>query len=114
VDSRWHHTGRELSQQCLEASDILSELNLHLVPRPGGHTVQAQRLEQMDPRALLPEHDAEARLLALLETDAEPRHIDELFRASGLSVAAVSGSLVMLELKGLARLLGPMTYAHPR
>ncbi len=76
--------------------------------------MQAERLEQMDLRALLPEHDAEARLLALLEADAEPRHIDELCRTSGLPVAAVSGSLVMLELKGLARLVGPMTYARSR
>jgi DNA processing protein len=86
----------------LDINDILGELNLHLVP------------QQMELRELLPENDTEAQLLALLEVGGEPRHIDELCRASGLPVATVSGTLVMMELKGLAQLVGPMTYARSR
>lgn len=86
----------------LDAGDILGELNLHLAP------------QQMELRELLPENEAEAALLALLDAAGEPRHIDDLCRASGLPVAAVSGTLVMMELKGLARLVGPMTYARAR
>lgn len=86
----------------IDVSDVLGELNLHLAP------------QQMELRELLPENDAEASLLALLDASGEPLHIDDLCRASGLPIAAVSGTLVMMELKGLARLVGPMTYARAR
>ncbi len=85
-----------------EVNDVLGELNLHLVP------------QQMELREEMPANDDEARLLALLDPLGEPRHIDDLCRASGLPVAAVSGALVMMELKGLAQLVGPMTYARAR
>ncbi|HEY7782710.1 MAG TPA: DNA-processing protein DprA [Ktedonobacterales bacterium] len=86
----------------LETEDVLAELNLHLVP------VQ-QRLELRD---TLPENAAEARLIELLGAASEPLHVDELCRASGLPVADVSATLVMLELKGLVRQHAPMTYAR--
>jgi len=85
----------------LEVGDIISELNLHLAP---------QQMEMLELRETLPENASEARLLALLDVSDEPQHIDDLCRASGMPVAEVSGTLVMLELKGLARLAGPMTY----
>jgi DNA processing protein len=84
----------------LEAADITTELNLHLVP------------EQRELREVLPENEAEADLLRYLDTAGEPRHIDDLCHETGLPVAHVSGTLVMLELKGLVRLVGPMTYAR--
>jgi DNA processing protein len=86
----------------LETADVLAELNLHLVP------------QQLELRAALPENDAEARLLDLLAASGDPLHADELCRASGLPIAEVSGTLVMLELKGLVRQLAPMTYANSR
>jgi DNA processing protein len=89
------------AKMVLEVGDILSELNLHLAP---------QQLELLELREALPENASEARLLALLDACDEPGHIDNLCRASGLPVAEVSGTLVMLELKGLVRLVGPMTY----
>ncbi len=89
------------AQMVLEVGDILSELNLHLAP---------QQMEMLELREALPENDSEARLLALLDASDEPGHIDDLCRTSGLPVAEVSGTLVMLELKGLVRLVGPMTY----
>jgi len=84
----------------LEAADITTELNLHLVP------------QQLELREVLPENATEADLLKQLDAAGEPRHIDELCRQTGLPVAQVSGTLVMLELKGLVRLVGPMTYAR--
>jgi DNA processing protein len=86
----------------LEVNDILTELNLHMVP------------QQMELRELLPETDAEALILAQLDPAGEPRHIDEICRATGLPVAEVSGTLIMLELKGQTSLVGPMTYARAR
>jgi DNA processing protein len=85
-----------------DVNDVLAELNLHLVP------------QQLELRELLPENETEAALLALLEAGGEARHVDELCRLSGLAVATVSGTLVMMELKGMVRLVGPMTYARER
>lgn len=89
----------------LAVEDILSELNLHLAP---------QQMEMLELRETLPENASEARLLTLLDASDDPSHIDALCRASGMPVAEVSGTLVMLELKGLVRLVGPMTYVRSR
>ncbi|MGE5334165.1 MAG: DNA-processing protein DprA [Nitrososphaerota archaeon] len=93
------------AKMVLEVGDILSELNLHLAP---------QQMEMLELRETLPENVSEARLLALLDASDEPGHIDDLCRLSGMPVAEVSGTLVMLELKGLVRLVGPMTYVKAR
>lgn len=76
--------------------DILDELDL---------TVAVQQLEI---KAAIPANEDEARLLALLSH--EPVHIDELSRGSGLSAPTVSGTLMMLELKGSVRQVGTMAY----
>lgn len=86
----------------LEASDVLSELNLHMVP------------QQQEMRELLPENATEAAILAHLSAAGEPQHIDAICRATSLGAAVVSGTLVMMELKGLVMLVGPMTYAKTR
>jgi DNA processing protein len=86
----------------LETADVLEELNLHMAP------------QQMELAGALPENDAEARVLAELGASGEPRHVDELVRATALPAAAVAGTLVMLELKGLALLVGSMTYVRAR
>lgn len=86
----------------MATNDVLAELNLHLVP------------QQLEMRELLPGNDTEAALLRLLSTSGEPMHIDALCRASGLRIAEVSGTLVMMELKGLVLLVGSMTYAQAR
>jgi predicted Rossmann fold nucleotide-binding protein DprA/Smf involved in DNA uptake len=70
--------------------------------------------QQMELREALPENPTEARLLGALDESGEPQHIDELCRATSLPVAEVSGALVMTELKGLTRLVGPMTYIRAR
>jgi DNA processing protein len=80
--------------------DIVEELNLGMVA------------EQLSMREVLPENDQEAALLRSLT--AEPIHVDELVRASGLPVAEVSAALTMMELKGLVRQVGGMNYVVAR
>jgi DNA processing protein len=50
----------------------------------------------------------EGRVLHWLQDG--PRHIDEIARASGTPVAALSGTLQLMELKGLVRQVRSMTY----
>lgn len=109
----------------LDVNDILSELNVHLAsPSPSARSAssiwhQSSTSQETSPPAqmelsmLLPENDAESLVLQHLSSDGEPRHIDEICRAANLPIATVSGTLVMLELKGLVLLVGPMTYARP-
>lgn len=83
-----------------DVGDVLQELNLTMV------SVQAQA------RAVIPENETEAKLLAHLS--AEPRHVDELRRAVQLPVAQVSSTLALMELKGLIRQVGGMNYVLAR
>lgn len=52
----------------------------------------------------------EGRILHWLSES--PRHIDEIARESGIAVASLSGTLQILELKGIVRQSGPMSYAR--
>src|SRR5581483_3020283 len=78
------------------AEDILEELNLTMATH------------QMELREVLPADPTEARLLKVITN--QPIHIDEVQRASGLPIAAVSGALAMLELKGAVKQVGPMNF----
>ncbi len=80
--------------------DILEELNLMTIAR------------QMELREVIPASDTESVLLKNLS--AEPTHIDEVCRSSGLPIATVSSTLAMMELKGMVKQLGPMNYALSR
>ena len=80
--------------------DILEELNLTTVTR------------QIEMKEILPETDTEVALLQLL--GAEPTHIDEVCQNSGLTTATVSGTLAMMELKGLVKQVGTMNYVISR
>jgi DNA processing protein len=55
--------------------------------------------------------DESERKVFLSVTD-EPRHIDELIRASGLPSATVSAALALMELRGLVRQSGPLHYSR--
>lgn len=81
-------------------TDILEELNLTTVTR------------QMEMKEILPESDTE--FLLLKQLSAEPTHIDEVCQKSGLTVATVSGTLAMMELKGLIKQVGTMNYVLTR
>lgn len=81
-------------------TDILEELNLMAV----AHQVEAKEL--------IPPTDTESLLLKQL--GAEPVHIDEVCRSSGLPISTVSSTLAMMELKGLVKQVGAMNYALAR
>ncbi len=89
--------GAKLVQSC---TDILEELNL---------TAVAHRVEI---REIIPASDIETMLLKQL--GVEPAHIDEVCRNSKLPVSQVSSTLAMMELKGLVRQVGTMSYVLAR
>jgi DNA processing protein len=80
--------------------DVLEELNLTMAEH------------QLEAKELLPADETEARVLRLLS--AEPIHIDDVRRNSGLEIAAVSSTLALLELKGMVRGVGNMSYVKAR
>jgi DNA processing protein len=80
--------------------DVLEELNLAMVN------------EQRAARAVLPADATEAKLLACLS--AEPAHIDDIGAQAGLPISQVSGALALMELKGMVRQLGGMSYVVAR
>jgi len=84
----------------LDVQDILAELNLSMA---------AHQIEMTE---LVPADETESALLRLLS--AQPAHIDDVRRSSGLPIAAVTSALAMLELKGLVRQVGRMNYVRAR
>ena len=80
--------------------DILEELNLTMVT------------QQIELRDVAPADPTEARLLGVLSS--QPSHIDDVQRASGLLIASVSSALAVLELKGIVRQVGPMSFVRAR
>ena len=89
--------GAKLVRNC---QDILEELNLRAV---------AQQLEF---KQILPETETESTLLKRLST--EPAHIDDICAGAGLPVSTVSSTLAMMELKGMVRSVGNMSYVLAR
>jgi DNA processing protein len=83
-----------------DVGDVLEELNLTMVS------------EQAQARAVIPDNETEATLLAHLS--AEPRHVDDLRRAVQLPIAQVSSTLALMELKGMVRQVGGMNYVIAR
>ncbi len=83
-----------------KVEDVLEELNLTMVP------------QQMEMEESMPATDTEAALLRHISR--EPAHVDVVCRESGLPIATVSSVLAMLELKGLVRQMGPMSYVRAR
>ena len=76
--------------------DVLEELNLSSVG------------EQIEMVALFPQDETEAEVLRYVTYD--PVHMDEIVRSCSLPVSTVSGSLAMMELKGLIKQVGGMNY----
>jgi DNA processing protein len=92
---------QEGAKVVLSAADVLDELEI------------AEALETQDEAAqrvaaIIPADPFEAKLLEQLSS--EPRHVDEVSRALGLPIAAVSSALSIMELKGLVREVGGMNY----
>jgi len=81
-------------------TDILQELNLTIV------------VQQAEIKEFSPANETESAILKQLS--AEPNHIDEICRRSGLTMPEVSSTLAMLELRGIARQVGSMNYVLAR
>jgi DNA processing protein len=92
----------ELIQQgatpLLSVQDVLTQLNFTRIS------------EQRTARQLMPPDPLEAQLLAHLS--AEPRHVDEIVRQTAMPSPQVSSLLAMMELKGLVRQVGVMSYVR--
>ncbi len=92
---------RDGAMPVTSAQDILEALNL------------TQIGSQLDfGRAAPPESEEERALMGVLTR--EPLHIDEVVRRSGLAAAIASGTLALLELKGLVRDVGGLNFARIR
>ncbi len=100
ASSGTNHLIQEGAKLVSDYNDILEELNLTAVAH------------QMEIREIIPASDTESLLLKQLS--AEPTHIDELCRSTGLSVSAVSSTLAMMELKGVVKQVGNMNYVLAR
>jgi DNA processing protein len=61
-------------------------------------------------RRSVPADPQESQLLRQLSS--QPVHVDDLVRQTGLPAPALSGLLVMMELKGLVRQSGAMMYVR--
>lgn len=91
---------RDGATPVLSANDVLEALNLTTVP------------QQVEAQLLFPTDATEALLLDQLRDD--PLHVDEVCRATGLPIATVTSTLALMELKGLVRQMGGMTYGRMR
>ena len=80
------------------ADDILEDLDLAAAP------------EQAAFAQTLPDDPVESSIFDAL--GPEPLHIDELCRAVGMPAPQTSAALAMMELKGLVRQIGAMTYVR--
>lgn len=87
---------RDGAQPVFSALDVLEALNLTSVP------------QQVEAQLLFPTDATEALLLDQLAE--EPMHVDEVSRATGLPIATVTSTLALMELKGLVRHAGGMSY----
>jgi len=80
--------------------DILEELNLTMVS------------QQLELREIVPENEMESLLLQHIS--AEPTHVDDLQHLTGLPMSQVSSVLTLMELKGMVRQIGNMSYVLAR
>jgi|SRR5690606_14099653 len=82
----------------LGVDDILRQLDLEQVAaRRAAHAAVA-----VEPQ--------EASLLALL--GREPQHVDDLVRQTALPASQISGLLAVMEIKGLVRQVGSLSYVR--
>lgn len=77
-------------------TDVLEELNLNIV----NQQIEMKELVAAD----------ETQSLIIQNMSAEPLHIDEICRNTGLNTAEVASNLTILELKGLVHQVGNMCF----
>jgi DNA processing protein len=91
---------RDGAQPLLRPEDILEALQLNQVP------------QKQTTRRLIPADELESQLLSVLAD--ETLHVDEICVRSELSIDKVSAALTIMELKGMVRHLGGMSYSMVR
>ncbi len=80
----------------LTIDDVLEQLNMSSI------------VDHQDVRQSVPADPAEAALLTHLSH--EPSHVDDLVRMTAMTPSQVSSLLALMELRGLVRQVGVMTY----
>jgi len=95
-----NHLIQEGAKLVRDYTDILEELNLTAVAH------------QIEMKEIIPASDTESLLLKKLS--AEPTYIDEVCRLRGLPISTGSSTLAMMELKGLVKQVGMMSYVLAR
>ena len=83
-----------------DVSDILDELSIVVLG------------DQLPLESVSVDNEIEKKLIDVIA--AEPSHIDDVTRATGLASSLVASTLSLLELKGLVRQTGPMQYVRAR
>jgi len=91
---------RDGAHPLLKPEDILDVLNL------------SQVSEKQAARTILPSDEVEANLMRALAI--ESLHVDEICAQTGLPIDKVSATLTIMELKGMVRNLGGMSYSLVR
>lgn len=86
----------------IRARDVVSELSISYTERQ----TRAQATQ------IAPDNDVETQVLSYLEYD--PIHVDDIIRESQLAPQEVVATLTLLELKGLAQVVGPMQYCRAK
>jgi DNA processing protein len=111
-----NHLIQDGARLITSVEDILDELHITPTPRPRKPAPAAPPVKQPDPPAPPPAEPppdlsaVETQLMALLT--ASPSHIDDLIRQSRLRADEVISAMTLLELKGLASMIGPMQYCR--
>lgn len=94
-----HRLIQDGAKLVMDVKDILDEFDIvH-------HTVQTRVATEQ----IAPANEHEIKILDYLSAD--PIHVDDLVRMSGLPVSVVSSTLTILELKSLIRSVGYMQYS---
>jgi DNA processing protein len=91
---------RDGARPLLSPQDILELLNLNMAT------------EQRTARAILPADAGEAQLLTVL--NRQPLHVDEIRSQTGMPIEKVTATLALMELKGMVRQVGGMSYVAVR
>lgn len=112
-----NHLIQDGARLITSVEDILDELHITPAVRPRKLAPAApppqQQPEPPSPPPAEPPPDlsaVETQLMALLT--ASPSHIDDLIRQSRLRADEVISAMTLLELKGLASMIGPMQYCR--
>jgi len=84
----------------LTPADLMQALDIHRIG------------EQKSARKVLPMDETEAKVLSVLSR--EPLHVDEIRNQSGLPIEKISATLALMELKGMVRQVGGMSYVAMR